>query len=75
MGAARFRGPSTKASPWAMADAAGREFFTTRTVADALAGFRPRRRTGTETVPLAAPGTRRAGHGAAPVARVRPFHR
>jgi molybdopterin molybdotransferase len=33
---------------------AGREFFTTRTVADALAGFRPRRRTGTETVPLAA---------------------
>src|SRR5580658_10216165 len=54
MGAARFRGPSTKASPWAMADAAGREFFTTRTVADALAGFRPRRRTGTETVPLGA---------------------
>jgi molybdopterin molybdotransferase len=37
-----------------MADAAGREFFTTRTVADAVAGFRPRRRTGTETVPLAA---------------------
>jgi len=36
-----------------MADAAGREFFTTRTVADALAGFRPRRRTGTETVSLA----------------------
>ena len=35
-----------------MADAAGREFFTTRTVADALAGFRPRRRTGPETVPL-----------------------
>ena len=35
-----------------MADAASREFFTTRTVAEALAGFRPRRRTGTETVPL-----------------------
>src|SRR5215471_5040520 len=31
---------------------AGREFFTTRTVAEALAGFRPGRRTGTETVPL-----------------------
>jgi molybdopterin molybdotransferase len=30
------------------------EFFTTRTVADALAGFRPGRRTGTETIPLAA---------------------
>jgi molybdopterin molybdotransferase len=28
------------------------EFFTTRTVAGALAGFRPARRTGTETVPL-----------------------
>src|SRR5256886_14395046 len=35
-----------------MADAASREFFTTRTVAEALAGFRPDRRTGTETVPL-----------------------
>ena len=35
-----------------MADPAGREFFTTRTVAEALAGFRPRRRTATETVPL-----------------------
>jgi len=35
-----------------MADAAGREFFTTRTVSEALAGFRPGRRTGTETVPL-----------------------
>jgi molybdopterin molybdotransferase len=35
-----------------MADAASREFFTTRTVAEALAGFRPVRRTGTETVPL-----------------------
>jgi molybdopterin molybdotransferase len=37
-----------------MAERAGREFFTTRTVADALAGFRPRRRTGAKTVPLAA---------------------
>jgi molybdopterin molybdotransferase len=37
-----------------MAEATGREFFTTRTVAEALAGFRPRRRTRTETVPLAA---------------------
>ena len=35
-----------------MADGAGREFFTTRTVAEARAGFRPGRRTGTETVPL-----------------------
>ena len=35
-----------------MADPAGREFFTTRTVAEALAGFRPRRRTATETVRL-----------------------
>ena len=35
-----------------MADAASREFFTTRTVAEALAGFRPDRRTRTETVPL-----------------------
>jgi molybdopterin molybdotransferase len=31
---------------------AGREFFTTRTVAEALAGFRPARRTGAETIPL-----------------------
>jgi molybdopterin molybdotransferase len=31
---------------------AGREFFTTRTVAEALAGFRPARRTATQTVPL-----------------------
>jgi molybdopterin molybdotransferase len=37
-----------------MTEATGREFFTTRTVAEALAGFRPRRRTRTETVPLAA---------------------
>src|SRR5215470_10159604 len=35
-----------------MANGAGREFFTTRTVAEALAGFQPGRRTGTETVPL-----------------------
>jgi molybdopterin molybdotransferase len=35
-----------------MAEAAGREFFTTRTVAAALDGFRPRRRTPAETVPL-----------------------
>jgi molybdopterin molybdotransferase len=32
----------------------GREFFTARTVSDALAGFRPARRTGVESVPLAA---------------------
>jgi molybdopterin molybdotransferase len=32
---------------------AGREFFTTRTVAEALAGFRPRRRTPVEVIPLA----------------------
>src|SRR5580704_14291028 len=31
---------------------AGRELFTTRTVAEALAGFRPGRRTGAQTVPL-----------------------
>ncbi|HEX4657494.1 MAG TPA: gephyrin-like molybdotransferase Glp [Streptosporangiaceae bacterium] len=31
----------------------GREFFTTRTVAEALAGFRPERRTAAETVALA----------------------
>src|SRR5262245_60565464 len=30
-----------------------REFFTTKTVAQALAGFRPSRRTPAETVPLA----------------------
>ncbi len=30
----------------------GREFFTTRTVAEALAGFRPSRRTPAETIPL-----------------------
>jgi molybdopterin molybdotransferase len=32
----------------------GREFFTTRTVAEALTGFRPARRTPAETVPLTA---------------------
>ena len=32
---------------------AGREFFTTRTVAEVRTGFRPGRRTATETVPLA----------------------
>ena len=32
----------------------GREFFTTKTVAEALAGFRPARRTMMETVPLSA---------------------
>lgn len=32
----------------------GREFFSTRTVAEALSGFRPARRTVVETVPLAA---------------------
>jgi molybdopterin molybdotransferase len=34
-------------------DAAGREFFTTKTVPEALAGFRPARRTGTRAAPLA----------------------
>jgi molybdopterin molybdotransferase len=38
--------PATKAEP------AGREFFTTRTVQQARDGFRPRRRTPVETVPL-----------------------
>ena len=37
-----------------MAEPAGREFFTTRTVAEALAGFRPVRRTQAETAPLRA---------------------
>src|SRR5580692_3290691 len=32
----------------------GREFFTTRTVTEALTGFRPGRRTPAETVPLSA---------------------
>jgi len=34
--------------------ATGREFFTTRTVGEALTGFRPQRRTGTETVSVTA---------------------
>ncbi len=38
--------PATKAEP------GGREFFTTRTVQQARDGFRPRRRTPAETVPL-----------------------
>jgi len=38
----------------------GREFFTTRTVAEALAGFRPARRTPPETVPVT------AAHGRVP---------
>ena len=33
---------------------AGREFFTTRTVAEALAGFQPERRTPAEVIPLTA---------------------
>jgi molybdopterin molybdotransferase len=37
-----------------LTEPAGREFFTTRTVAEALAGFRPARRTQAETVPLRA---------------------
>ena len=41
-------GATTKAEP------AGREFFTTRTVAEALTGFRPARRTGAEQVPIGA---------------------
>src|ERR1700733_13510375 len=40
-------GATTKAEP-------GREFFTTRTVAEALAGFRPAHRTRAEQVPLGA---------------------
>src|SRR5260370_17362866 len=31
---------------------AGREFFTTRTVAEALTGFRPARRTAAQAIPL-----------------------
>ena len=41
-------GAATKPEP------AGREFFTTRTVAEALNGFRPARRTRAEQVPLSA---------------------
>src|SRR5499433_1611957 len=36
-----------------MTERVGREFFTTRTVAEARAGFRPARRTPAEPVPLA----------------------
>jgi molybdopterin molybdotransferase len=36
-----------------VAEAARREFFAVRTVAEARAGFRPERRTGVESVPLA----------------------
>ena len=53
----------------------GHEFFTTLTVAQALHGFRPARRTAAETVALAdalQPGTRRGGHGDVRAARVRP---
>src|SRR5579862_9528089 len=38
--------------PGIMTEPVAREFFTTRTVAQALDGFRPARRTQTETVPL-----------------------
>src|SRR5919199_5067079 len=44
--------------------AASREFFAVRTVAEALAGFRPERRTGVERVPL------RAAAGRVPAAAV-----
>jgi molybdopterin molybdotransferase len=44
--AAEPTGATTKAEP------ASREFFTTRTVAEALAGFRPARRTRAERVPI-----------------------
>ena len=37
-----------------MTTTTGREFFDARTLSEALAGFRPTRRTGIETVPLAA---------------------
>ncbi len=46
----------------------GREFFTTRTVGEALAGFRPARRTPAEPVPLASALHR------VPVARVTATH-
>jgi molybdopterin molybdotransferase len=45
-----------------------REFFAVRTVAEALAGFRPARRTPTETVPLA------DAHGRVPAEPVRAPH-
>jgi molybdopterin molybdotransferase len=55
------RGITTKADT-------GREFFTTRTVGEALAGFRPARRTAAETVPVT------AAHGRVPVAPVTAPH-
>jgi molybdopterin molybdotransferase len=54
-----------------MADTAGaahREFFAVRTVADALAGFRPARRTAAETVAL------EEAHGRVPAEAVRAPH-
>src|SRR3954452_304566 len=47
---------------------AHREFFAVRTVAETLAGFRPARRTATETVAL------EAAHGRVPAERVRAPH-
>jgi molybdopterin molybdotransferase len=47
---------------------AGREFFAVRTVAEALAGFRPERRTAIEAVPLA------AARGRVPAEQVRAPH-
>ena len=47
---------------------AGREFFAVRTVAETLAGFRPERRTGVETVPLG------SARGRVPAERVRAVH-
>ena len=55
---------ATKAEP------TGREFFTTRTVAEAASGFRPRRRTPAETIPLA-DALRRVPAG--PVTATRPL--
>ena len=51
-----------------MTQAANREFFAVRTVAEALTGFRPARRTAAEEVELL------AGHGRVPVAAVRAPH-
>src|SRR5918912_4394322 len=50
------------------ARAAHREFFAVRTVAEALAGFRPARRTGVETVAL------EDAHGRVPAQDVRAPH-
>src|SRR5260370_5865868 len=49
---------------------AGREFFTTRAVAEALAGVRPARRSGAQTVPL---GEARHRVPAAPVTAAPPL--